>query len=138
MQVRTRMIDDERYESFNESGMAITIHMRSDGVREKQNPPELLLSALTACASVDIVSILKKRKKNIEAFDIVTHGTRRTDYPRSFTDIHCEFIIHSRDVTLEELMKAAQLSIEKYCTVAASLKSNITWSAKVIEPVNAG
>lgn len=137
MQVRTRMIDDERYESFNESGMAITIDMRPDGIREKQNPPELLLSALTACASVDIVGILKKRKKNIEAFDIVTRGTRRSDYPRSFTDIHCEFIIHSRDVTLDELLKAAQLSIEKYCTVAASLRSNITWSGKVIEPVNA-
>jgi putative redox protein len=134
MKVKTRMIDDERYESFNESGMAITIDMRADGMRAKQNPPELLLSALTACASVDIISILKKRKKGIDAFDIVTSGTRRSDYPRAFTDIHCEFIIQSHDVTEDELMKAAQLSIEKYCTVAASLKSNITWSAKVIEP----
>jgi putative redox protein len=108
--------------------------MRAHGIRANQNPPELLLSALTACASVDIVSILKKRKKSIDAFDIVTSGTRRTDYPRAFTDIHCEFIIHSGDVTEDELMKAAHLSIEKYCTVAASLKSNITWSAKVIEP----
>jgi putative redox protein len=128
------MIDDERYESFNESGMAITIDMRADGVRAKQNPPELLLSALTACASVDIISILKKRKKGVDAFDIVTSGNRRSDYPRAFTDIHCEFIFQSHDVTEDELMKAAQLSIEKYCTVAASLKSNITWSAKVIEP----
>jgi len=134
MLVKTRMIDDEQYESFNEAGMATTIDMRSDTMRKRMNPPELLLSALTACASVDIVGILKKRKKHIQAFDIVTRGTRRSDYPRAFTDIHCEFIITSPDVELDELMKAAQLSIEKYCTVAASLKSNITWSGKIIAP----
>jgi putative redox protein len=134
MQVTTRMIDDEQYESFNASGMSITIDMRPDGARKRQNPPELLLSALTACASVDIVGILKKRRKNVLDFNMVTHGTRRDDYPRAFTTIHCEFVMTSPDVTEEDLLKAAALSIEKYCTVAASLKSTITWSARIIAP----
>jgi putative redox protein len=132
MQVRTRMIGDEEFESFNDAGMQVTIDMRPPESRVRQNPPELLLSALAACASVDIVSILKKRKKNINALDVVTTGTRRTDFPRAFTDIHCEFTIASPDVKVDELLKAARLSIEKYCTVAASLKSKITYSVKVI------
>jgi len=130
MQVKTRMLGEEEFESFNESGLSVTIDMRPH--RNKQNPPELLLSALAACASVDIVSILKKRKKTVASLDVVTTGTRRTDYPRAFTDIHCEFVVTSSDVAEEELMKAAQLSIEKYCTVAASLKSKITYSVRVV------
>jgi putative redox protein len=129
MKVKTRMIGEEEFESFNESGLSVTIDMRAN--RKRQNPPELLLSALAACASVDIVSILRKRKRTVEALDVVTTGTRRTDYPRAFTDIHCEFIVTSKDVGNDELLKAAELSIEKYCTVAASLKSKITFSVKV-------
>lgn len=134
MLVTTRMLDDEQFESFNESGMSVTIDMRSGSARQRQNPPELLLSALTACASVDIVSILKKKRKSVLELNIATRGTRREDYPRAFTAIHCEFVLTTRDVTEEELLKAAALSIEKYCTVAASLKSTITWSAKIVAP----
>ena len=132
MQVTTRMIDDERYESTSESGLAVTIDMRSPNVRTHQNPPELLLSAVTACSAVDVVAILKKRKKSIHAFDVITTGQRKSEHPRAFTDIHCEYIIHSNDVTEDEVLKAAHLAIERYCTVAASLKSKITWSARII------
>jgi putative redox protein len=126
------MIDDERYESTNAAGLAVTIDMRPPDLRAHQNPPELLLSALTACSAVDVVSILRKRKKSIHTFDMVTTGQRRTEHPRAFTDIHCEYIIHSNDITEEEVLKAAHLAIERYCTVAASLNSKITWSARII------
>ena len=126
------MIDDERYESTSETGQTVTIDMRSPEVRASQNPPELLLSAVTACSAVDVVAILKKRKKSIGAFDMITTGQRRTEHPRAFTDIHCEYVIHSNDVTEDEVLKAAHLAIERYCTVAASLNSKITWSAKII------
>jgi putative redox protein len=132
MQVRTRMLDDERYESTSDAGLAVTIDMRAPHVRTHQNPPELLLSALTACSAVDVVAILKKRKKSVHSFDIVTTGRRRTEHPKAFTDIHCEYIIHSNDVTEDEVLKAAHLAIERYCTVAASLKSKISWSARVV------
>lgn len=132
MQIRARMIDDERFQSTSEAGLEITVDTRANGVRTNQNPPELLLSALTACSAVDVVSILKKRKRTISDFEMITSGTRRTEHPKAFTDIHCEYIIHSSDTTEEEVLKAAQLAIEKYCTVAASLRSTITYSVRVI------
>ncbi len=126
------MLDDERFESTNELELAVTIDMRPNNERTHQNPPELLLSAMTACSAVDIVSILKKRKKSIRSFEMITSGKRRSEFPRAFTEIHCEYIIHSNDITEAEVLKAAKLSIEKYCTVAASLKSQITWSARIV------
>lgn len=132
MIVTTRMVDDERFASTSETGFTITSDMRNDNMREAQNPTELLLSAVTACSAVDVVSILKKRRKSIRDFQIVTSGERRSEHPRAFISIHCEYIVHSDDITEDEVLKAAELAIEKYCSVAASLKSKITWSARVV------
>jgi uncharacterized OsmC-like protein len=49
-------------------------------------------------------------------------------------DIHCKYIITSPDVTEEELLKVAHLSIEKYCSVAASLHSTIHIAVEVKRP----
>lgn len=131
MQTTTYLIDDERFESTGESGHKVTIDARPKDVKEGLSPPEILLSAVAACASVDLVAILKKRRRTITSLEVVTNGTRMDTQPRYFTAIHCEFIIRSPDVTGEEAEKAAHLSIEKYCTVASSLKAPVTFSIRI-------
>jgi putative redox protein len=135
MKIVTRMIEDELYEASNAYGNNVLIDMRNPEIKQGQSPVELLLSALAGCGAVDIVVMLKKRKKKILDFKIETVGTRREETPRSFTAIHCLYIINSPDVTEDELNKVARLSLEKYCSVAASLKSEITFSVEVIRPV---
>lgn len=131
MHSTTRMIEDEIFEATNEAGQKVTIDMRPASLKQAQSPVELLLSAVSACAAVDVVAILKKRKKSIRELVIKTAGERRADPPRYFTAIELHFILHSPDVTEEELTKAVQLSIEKYCSVAASLKSAVTFKVEV-------
>ncbi len=128
----TRMLSDEVYEGTNENGNKVMIDMRKVEERKGQSPTELLLSALAGCAGVDIAIMLKKRKKTIKEFVIETEGNRKTEAPKYFTDIHCKYIITSPDVNEDELYKAAQLTLEKYCSVASSLKSKITFSVQVI------
>jgi putative redox protein len=132
MKVITKMIEDEVYEAVTEDGIAATIDMRSKPQKKNQGPVEMLLSSLSACGAVDIVLMLKKRKKTILSFVIETEGTRREETPRSFTAIHCKYIITSPDVTEEELTKIAKLSLEKYCSVAASLNAQIDFSVKIL------
>ena len=134
MEIITKMIGDEVYESVTVDGFKTTIDMRDRTQKKNQSPVELLLSALGACGAVDIVVMLKKRRKTIDQFIIETNGTRRDETPRSFTEIHCKYIITSADVTEDELYKTAKLSLEKYCSVAASLKATITFSVQVIQP----
>ncbi len=130
----TRMIEDELYVSTNEMGHEVTIDMRDASRKKNQSPVEILLSALGACGAVDIVLMLKKRKKTITHFTTEVDGTRRDEHPRSFTKIHCLFNITSPDVTEEELQKLARLSLEKYCSVADSLKAEITLGVSVTRP----
>lgn len=134
MKIVTTMLADEVYESANENNNTLRIDMRSRELKQAQSPPELLLSALAGCAAVDIVVMLKKRKKTIHAFEIITDGTRQETSPKYFTKIHSTYRITSPDVESEELHKVAGLSLEKYCTVAASLKSELTYSVEVIRP----
>jgi putative redox protein len=131
MKVITRMISDEEYESENENRNKASIDMRASDVRKGQSPVELLLSALAGCGAVDIVLMLKKRRKTILDFVIETEGKRDDHLPRYFTHIHCKYIITSPDATEEESHKVAKLAIEKYCSVAASLKSEITFSVEI-------
>jgi putative redox protein len=131
MKIITRMLEDEVYEASNGSAHSVMIDMREASRKKNQSPVELLLSSLSACGAVDIVLILKKRKKTILEFTIETTGVRKEDAPRRFTDIHCKYIITSPDVSEDELNKVAALSLEKYCSVAATLNSKITYSVEV-------
>ncbi len=134
MKITTRMLTDEVYEATNDNGNTITVDMRKREDKVHQSPTELVLSALAACAAVDILVMLKKRKKTVKSFVIDTVGDRREEAPKYFTKIHCAYLVTSPDVTEEELTKSAALTLEKYCSVASSLKAEITFSVLVIRP----
>ncbi len=134
MKIITRMIEDELYESSNLKGHVAAIDMRKSEVKQGLSPMEVLLSSVAACGAVDLVAMLRKRKKNISALSIETDGLRREVTPKGFTRIHCNYSLTSSDVTEKELHKFTKLSLEKYCSVAASLKSEITFSVQIISP----
>ena len=134
MKIITRMIEDELYEASNNYGNKVLIDMREHGIKQSQSPVEMVLSSVAACGAIDIVVMLKKRRKQIVDFHIETEGTRNAEPPRWLTAIHCKYIMTSPDVTEEEFDKVARLSLEKYCSVAASLKSEITFSVEIIRP----
>jgi putative redox protein len=108
--------------------------MREASVKKDLSPTQLLLAGVAGCGAVDIALILQKRKKTINEFIIETTGIRREETPRKFVEIHCHYIIQSPDVTEEELDKVAALSLEKYCSVAATLNVQVTYSVKVKRP----
>lgn len=131
MKTVTRMITDEVFEAVNENGNRVRIDMRKVEDKQSQSPTELLLSAVAACGAVDIVLMLKKRKKTVNDLVIETSGIRREEAPRYFTSIHCHYILTSPDVQEEEFQKVAQLALDKYCSVASSLKSKVTFTVAI-------
>ncbi|MBS1978045.1 MAG: OsmC family protein [Bacteroidetes bacterium] len=126
------MLGDEVYEATNENGNTVKIDMRKKEEKKALSPMELVLSAVAGCGAVDIVSMLKKRKKTVTKFVIDAEAGRMETPPRYFTSIHCKYIITSPDVTEEELTKVAALTLEKYCSVVSSLKAEVTFDVEVI------
>jgi hypothetical protein len=74
MKIVTKMLGDEVYEAVTKDGIPVIIDMRPLPEKQNQSPVELLLSSLSACGAVDIVSMLKKRKKNHR---FIYHRNRR-------------------------------------------------------------
>ena len=127
---------DKEYEGVNATGARVDIDMYDPQEKKAMSPTEMLLTSVAACAMVDISLMLKKRRKTIIDFQAESSGDRRDEHPRAFTDIHINFIITSPDAKEDEVAKIVDLSVDKYCSVAATLKggTKLTHSFKVVRP----
>ena len=94
-------------------------------------PMETLLSALGGCTGMDLVTILKKKRRNLQDLKINLHGERTSTHPHVFKNITMEYLIWGSDITDEDVQWALNLSLEKYCSIAAMLKKccklNFKW-----------
>jgi len=88
------------------------------------SPKALLLSALAACSGIDVVDILEKMRIEFSHFSIETSTEQTTDQPKVFKDIHLLYKLHSKIENEARIKKAIDLSLEKYCGVAAMLQKN--------------
>ena len=119
--ITTTYIEDELYESVNGNGNKTLIDMRGPEQKQSLAPMEVLLGAVASCSAVDLVEILKKRKKTFSSLTVTTEGERRDDHPRAFTKIKLQFSLISDNITHEELYKNAKLVVDKYCSVATTV-----------------
>jgi len=93
-------------------------------------PMQLLLMGLGGCASIDVISILKKQRQEVDEYDVQVTAEREKDkVPSLFTAIHVKFILTGK-IEKEKLEHAIKLSLEKYCSVAKTLEktASITYS----------
>ncbi|MCO6360209.1 OsmC family protein [Roseivirga pacifica] len=125
MRTTTTLLGDYEYEAVNPNGNKVHIDMRPAEEKTGQSPTELLLSGLSGCAAVDLVQMLKKRKRTVNGLKIEADGTRREEHPRAFTHIKLHFILDSPDATQEEFEKLGHMAATKYCSVAGSLSAEI-------------
>jgi putative redox protein len=97
-------------------------------------PMELLLVGLGGCAGMDVISIMKRKKQDVTGLDINVKGQKAENYPKKFTDINIEFIIKGRNISEDALKKSIDLSMNKYCSVKATLEgtAKINYSYKII------
>lgn len=92
-------------------------------------PMEALLAALGTCTAFDVVSILAKRRTPVESYRIELEGERAEEHPRRYTRIRVRHLVSGEGITPESLERAVSLSHEKYCSVAATLNSEIEYEA---------
>lgn len=116
------------------SGYSILVD--TDSARNSApTPMELLLVALGSCTGVDVVSILRKKRQAVSAYRVEVRGERRDDYPRSYKSMAVHHIVTGRNISAQAVAQAIQLSEEKYCSVAATLRptAEIVSSFEIIE-----
>ena len=105
------------------------------GINFGVRPMQVLLMGLGGCSGIDIVSILKKQRQVVEGFTMRIDGDRFAGKePSLWENIHIVFELKGA-IDPEKARKACELSVEKYCSVAATLRgggASITWDVNVI------
>lgn len=127
---------DEEYYAINEQGNRVEIDMLSVDQKKAQSPMQLLLSALVACAAVDIVGMVKKRRRTLIDLSGEAEGIRRDEIPRKFTEIHIKYTFTSPDLTEDEAKRFVDLGTSKYCSVAGTINEStkMTHSFEIVRP----
>lgn len=130
-----KWVGGEEYLATMPSGQAVVI----DADREHNSAPgpmDILLGALGACSSVDVVSILAKKRNKLASLEVVISGERAKDPPSVWTKIDMVYKL-SGELDEKAVRDAIELSQNKYCSVAAMLRktAEITYRFE-ISPVN--
>jgi putative redox protein len=116
------------------SGHAISID--TDRARNSApSPMELLLLALGSCTGVDVVSILQKKHESVTDYRVEVRGERREDHPRSYKRLEVHHVVTGHNISERSVAQAIQLSEQKYCSVAATLRpaAEIVSSFEILE-----
>jgi len=83
-------------------------------------PVEVLLSALGGCTGMDVVSILRKMKTEPIGLRVEIDDERASEYPKVITRLHLTYVVEG-DVPQENIAKAVDLSLAKYCPISNTL-----------------
>jgi len=114
------------FELENENGAIRKIDSSKDigGKNKGLTPMELLAGALAACISIDVLMILNKQHIEPKKYAVSVDATKKNSVPSPFEKIHLVFSIDA-EIDLLKVERAIQLSIDKYCSVKASLNTGI-------------
>jgi len=100
------------------------------GENKGARPTELLLNAVAGCTGIDIISILQKMRLNPTGFQMDVNGERADDHPKRFTTIHIHYALDG-DLPEAKVVRAIELSKDKYCSVSHSLNAEIKVSYSI-------
>jgi len=95
------------------------------GENRGPRPKPLMLVALAGCTGMDVVSILKKMRVEVEAFNVVVKGDLTEEHPKQFSQMRVIYEFKGKDLPMDKLEKAVNLSEERYCGVSAMYRKAI-------------
>ena len=124
------------FEATDQNGKTVITDNSADGGGNDNGfrPMQLLLAALGSCSAIDVVSILKKQRQVIGDFKIIIEAQREEkEIPALWKEINMGFEL-TGDIIPEKAIKACSLSVEKYCSVAETLRragTTIDWTLTI-------
>ena len=127
---------DFGFEATDASGhtMRLDSNPESGGVNYGVRPMQALLMGLGGCSGIDIVSILKKQRQQVDGFTMKITGEReKGKEPSLWEHVHLIFNLTGA-IDVDKAKRACELSMDKYCSVAETIRragGKLTWEVNV-------
>lgn len=101
------------------------------GENRGPRPKPFMLAALGGCTGMDVISILKKMRVEVDGFNVIVEGDLTDEHPRHFYKMHVIYEFKGKDLSLDKLQKAVSLSEERYCGVSALYKKALELTSEI-------
>ncbi len=137
MTARAYLLDALCFAAGSGSGHVVTLDAatESGGKNRGFRPMEMLLVGLAGCTGMDVVSILRKKRQQVSAYEVLVTGKRAEDHPMVFVEITVEHIITGHAIQEEAVARAIVLSEKRYCGAGAMLGrvAHLTHTYRIVE-----
>lgn len=137
MTAQATLMADMRFAAEAGSGHHVTLDAAEHGGGHNQGfrPMELLLVGLAGCTGMDVISILRKKRQAVTAYEVHVSGVRAEEHPMVFVEINVEHIITGRHLQASAVERAIALSEGRYCGAGAMLGkvAHLTHTYRLVE-----
>ena len=116
-----KWIGGKQFVGIDSTCHSVVLSTADEGVGVK--PSDLLLIAVASCTAVDIVEILTKKRMPLTFMEISSTGEQDPNPPWTFRKIQLHFRLAGKGLTEKAVAQAIELSHEKYCSVAATVRA---------------
>ncbi len=131
-QVNITWVENKTFIGVDSTKHSVVISSADDGVGCK--PSELMLMALGSCSAYDVVGILTKKRYVLDDLRVQLTGEQDADPPWQFRRIHIHYVVKGANLREDDVRRAIELSEEKYCSVAATLRhgAELTFDFEIV------
>src|SRR5579885_1312522 len=137
MTAQATLATQMRFEVEAGSGHHVTLDAaeHDGGQNTGFRPMELLLVGLAGCTGMDVISILRKKRQQVTAYEVRVEGRRAEGHPMVFVEITIEHILTGVHIQPGGVVRAIHLSAERYCGAGAMLGkvAHLTHTFRIVE-----
>jgi len=102
------------------------------GENRGPRPKPFMLLSLGGCTGMDVISILKKMRIDVAEFNVRVEGDLTEEHPKHFIKIHVVYEFKGKDLPMDKLKKAVELSEERYCGVSAVYRKTMEMTSEIV------
>ena len=110
------------FEGMADSGKAVFMDSDSKEQGIAPGPMELVAISLAGCTAMDVISILEKKQQKVTSFEVKANADRSENYPKVYTRAELVYEVTGHAVDEAAVIRAIDLSMQKYCPVHAMLE----------------
>ena len=104
------------------------------GENKGPRPKPFMLTALAGCTAMDVISILKKMRVELDNFTVNVDGELTEEHPKHYIKMHVTYEFWGKDLeaSRSKIEKAIRLSEEQYCGVSIVYKKTMPVTSEII------
>ena len=131
---RISWVDGALFVAEGSSGHTLTMDGAPDvgGRNLASRPMEVVLMGMGGCTAIDVVSMLKKQRQDIEGVEVSLVAERADDHPEVFTSVKLVYTVRGRKLNRALIERAVSLSDEKYCSATAMIRRSASITHEVV------